>query len=119
MCAPPAKAIRDQLKVTPLTVDVCTGTDVPDASIELPALIFPLLIALATSVRSALAMTTAPTPLNFGGPPSGIFRWLAVRFFSDEGNGFAKKKNRDFMFDAEVLFIQDCRLGQPVEAKSP
>jgi hypothetical protein len=29
------------------------------------------------------------------------------------------KKNRDFMFTAEVLFIQGCLLGQPVEAKSP
>jgi hypothetical protein len=25
---------------------------------------------------------------------------------NDEGHGYAKKKNRDFLFDAEVLFIQ-------------
>jgi dipeptidyl aminopeptidase/acylaminoacyl peptidase len=27
---------------------------------------------------------------------------------NDEGHGFAKKKNRDFAFDAEVLFIDQC-----------
>jgi hypothetical protein len=25
---------------------------------------------------------------------------------NDEGHGYAKKKNNDFLFDAEVMFIQ-------------
>jgi dipeptidyl aminopeptidase/acylaminoacyl peptidase len=29
---------------------------------------------------------------------------------NDEGHGYAKKKNRDFLFDAEVLFIEQCLL---------
>jgi dipeptidyl aminopeptidase/acylaminoacyl peptidase len=30
---------------------------------------------------------------------------------NDEGHGYAKKKNRDVLFDAEVLFINQCLLN--------
>jgi len=38
--------------------------------------------------------------LNAQGTPT----WFLMA--NDEGHGYAKKKNRDFLFDAEVLFIQ-------------
>jgi hypothetical protein len=30
---------------------------------------------------------------------------------NDEGHGYAKKKNRDLLFDTEVLFIDQCLLN--------
>ncbi len=43
--------------------------------------------------------------LNAQGTPT----WFLVA--NDEGHGYAKKKNRDFLFDAEVLFIERYLLG--------
>jgi regulation of enolase protein 1 (concanavalin A-like superfamily) len=31
---------------------------------------------------------------------------------NDEGHGYAKKKNQDFLFEAEVMFIQKYLLDQ-------
>ncbi len=39
----------------------------------------------------------------------GTPTWFLVA--NDEGHGYAKKKNRDFMFDAEAAFIDDCLLN--------
>jgi dipeptidyl aminopeptidase/acylaminoacyl peptidase len=39
----------------------------------------------------------------------GTPTWFLVA--NDEGHGYAKKKNRDFMFAAEVLFIDRCLLN--------
>jgi dipeptidyl aminopeptidase/acylaminoacyl peptidase len=35
---------------------------------------------------------------------------------NDEGHGYAKKKNRDFAFDAEVLFVDRCLFKEPATA---
>jgi dipeptidyl aminopeptidase/acylaminoacyl peptidase len=43
--------------------------------------------------------------LNAQGTPT----WFLIA--NDEGHGYAKKKNRDLLFDAEVLFIDQCLLG--------
>ena len=43
--------------------------------------------------------------LNAQGTPT----WFLVA--NDEGHGYAKKKNRDFLFDAEILFIDHCLLN--------
>jgi len=40
--------------------------------------------------------------------------WFMVA--NDEGHGYAKKRNRDFAFDAEVLFIKQCLMSDtPLE----
>ena len=39
----------------------------------------------------------------------GTPTWFLVA--NDEGHGYAKKKNRDFLFDAEVLFIDQCLIN--------
>jgi dipeptidyl aminopeptidase/acylaminoacyl peptidase len=39
----------------------------------------------------------------------GTPTWFLVA--NDEGHGYAKKKNRDVLFDAEVLFINQCLLN--------
>jgi len=49
--------------------------------------------------------------LNEQGTPT----WLMVA--NDEGHGYAKKKNRDFLFDAEVLFIDRCLLDETAAVK--
>jgi dipeptidyl aminopeptidase/acylaminoacyl peptidase len=36
---------------------------------------------------------------------------------NDEGHGYAKKKNRDFLFDAEVLFIDQCLINDMTAAR--
>jgi dipeptidyl aminopeptidase/acylaminoacyl peptidase len=36
---------------------------------------------------------------------------------NDEGHGYAKKKNRDLLFDAEVLFIDHCLLNDVATSK--
>ena len=36
----------------------------------------------------------------------GTRTWFLVA--NDEGHGYVKKANRDFLFDAEVLFVEDC-----------
>jgi dipeptidyl aminopeptidase/acylaminoacyl peptidase len=42
----------------------------------------------------------------------GTPTWFLVA--NDEGHGYAKKKNRDFMFDAEAVFIDECLVnGMP------
>jgi len=43
--------------------------------------------------------------LNAQGTPN----WFLVA--NDEGHGYAKKKNRDFLFNAQVLFIDRCLLN--------
>jgi dipeptidyl aminopeptidase/acylaminoacyl peptidase len=43
--------------------------------------------------------------LNAQGTPT----WFTVA--NDEGHGYAKKKNRDFLFDAETLFIDQCLIN--------
>jgi dipeptidyl aminopeptidase/acylaminoacyl peptidase len=45
--------------------------------------------------------------LNTQGTPT----WFMVA--NDEGHGYAKKKNRDFLFDAETLFIDQCLINDP------
>jgi len=50
--------------------------------------------------------------LNQQGTPT----WFLMA--SDEGHGYAKKKNRDFLFDAEILFIQTYLLND-LPATSP
>jgi dipeptidyl aminopeptidase/acylaminoacyl peptidase len=45
--------------------------------------------------------------LNAQGTPT----WFMVA--NDEGHGYAKKKNRDFLFDAETLFIDQCLINDP------
>jgi dipeptidyl aminopeptidase/acylaminoacyl peptidase len=40
--------------------------------------------------------------LNAQGTPT----WLMVA--NDEGHGYAKKKNRDFLFNAMTLFVDQC-----------
>src|SRR5215469_3793298 len=45
--------------------------------------------------------------LNAQGTPT----WFMMA--NDEGHGYAKKKNRDFLFDAEVLFVQKYLLDMP------
>jgi dipeptidyl aminopeptidase/acylaminoacyl peptidase len=42
--------------------------------------------------------------LNAQGTPT----WFLMA--NDEGHGYAKKKNRDFLFDAQVLFVDQCLL---------
>jgi dipeptidyl aminopeptidase/acylaminoacyl peptidase len=49
--------------------------------------------------------------LNAQGTPT----WFMVA--NDEGHGYAKKKNRDFLFDAQVLFVDKCLLGEMPAAK--
>ena len=44
--------------------------------------------------------------LNAQGTPT----WFLMA--NDEGHGYAKKKNQDFLFDAEVMFIQKYLLDQ-------
>ncbi|MGA7313660.1 MAG: prolyl oligopeptidase family serine peptidase [Silvibacterium sp.] len=44
--------------------------------------------------------------LNAQGTPT----WFLMA--NDEGHGYAKKRNQDFLFDAEVMFIQKYLLGQ-------
>jgi dipeptidyl aminopeptidase/acylaminoacyl peptidase len=39
----------------------------------------------------------------------GTPTWLMVA--NDEGHGYAKKKNRDFLFDAETLFVDQCLIN--------
>ncbi len=39
----------------------------------------------------------------------GTPTWFLVA--NDEGHGYAKKQNRDFLFDAEVLFIDQCLIN--------
>jgi dipeptidyl aminopeptidase/acylaminoacyl peptidase len=39
----------------------------------------------------------------------GTPTWFLVA--NDEGHGYAKKKNRDFLFDAEVQFIDECLIN--------
>jgi dipeptidyl aminopeptidase/acylaminoacyl peptidase len=50
--------------------------------------------------------------LNAQGTPT----WFLVA--NDEGHGYAKKKNRDFLFNAEVLFIDRCLLNDISAATS-
>jgi dipeptidyl aminopeptidase/acylaminoacyl peptidase len=38
----------------------------------------------------------------------GTPTWFLIA--NDEGHGYAKKKNRDFLFNAEVLFMDHCLL---------
>src|ERR1700739_2200948 len=40
----------------------------------------------------------------------GTSTWFLMA--NDEGHGYAKKKNQDFLFDAEVMFIQKYLLDQ-------
>lgn len=42
--------------------------------------------------------------LNAQGTPT----WFLMA--NDEGHGYAKKKNQDFLFDAEVMFVNNCLL---------
>ena len=65
---PPATTMRDQLKLVPLMVEDVAGIDLPVSSIVAPALIVPALIAVARSVRSALASTIAPSMLSAPAP---------------------------------------------------
>ena len=44
--------------------------------------------------------------LNAQGTPT----WFMMA--NDEGPGYAKKKNQDFLFDAEVMFIRKYLLDQ-------
>jgi dipeptidyl aminopeptidase/acylaminoacyl peptidase len=44
--------------------------------------------------------------LNAQGTPA----WFLMA--NDEGHGYAKKKNQGFLFDAEVLFVEQYLLGQ-------
>jgi dipeptidyl aminopeptidase/acylaminoacyl peptidase len=45
----------------------------------------------------------------------GTPTWFLVA--NDEGHGYAKKKNRDFLFDAEVLFVDHCLLDTVANSK--
>jgi dipeptidyl aminopeptidase/acylaminoacyl peptidase len=45
----------------------------------------------------------------------GTSTWFLLA--NDEGHGYAKKKNRDFLFDAEVLFIDQCLLNNMRDGK--
>jgi len=49
--------------------------------------------------------------LNAQGTPT----WFLMA--NDEGHGYAKKKNQDFLFDAEVMFIQKYLLDQNSSAR--
>jgi dipeptidyl aminopeptidase/acylaminoacyl peptidase len=49
--------------------------------------------------------------LNAQGTPT----WFLAA--NDEGHGYAKKKNRDFLFDAEVLFVDRCLLNDAGAAR--
>jgi dipeptidyl aminopeptidase/acylaminoacyl peptidase len=44
--------------------------------------------------------------LNAQGTPT----WFLMA--NDEGHGFAKKKNNDFLFNAEVMFVDQCLLSE-------
>jgi len=44
--------------------------------------------------------------LNAQGTPT----WFLMA--NDEGHGYAKKKNQDFLFDAETMFVKSCLLEQ-------
>jgi len=44
--------------------------------------------------------------LNSQGTPT----WFLVA--NDEGHGYAKKRNRDFLFNAEVMFVESCLLDK-------
>ena len=50
--------------------------------------------------------------LNAQGTPT----WFLMA--NDEGHGYAKKKNQDFLFDAEVMFVKKYLLDQDVSAAS-
>ena len=65
---PPANTMRDQLKATPLMVELLAGNALPLASIDVPALMLPALMTVARSVRRALASTTAPSTLSKPAP---------------------------------------------------
>jgi hypothetical protein len=41
--------------------------------------------------------------------PQGAPPWFLVA--NDEGHGYAKKRNRDSLFEAEILFIDRCLLN--------
>jgi len=49
--------------------------------------------------------------LNAQGTPT----WFMMA--NDEGHGYAKKKNRDFLFDAQVLFIDRCLINDMATGK--
>jgi dipeptidyl aminopeptidase/acylaminoacyl peptidase len=41
---------------------------------------------------------------------NGIQTWFLMA--NDEGHGYAKKKNQDFLFYSTILFVQQFLLGQ-------
>jgi dipeptidyl aminopeptidase/acylaminoacyl peptidase len=45
---------------------------------------------------------------------NGITPWFLMA--NDEGHGYAKKKNQDFLFYATVMFVREYLLGQDVSA---
>jgi dipeptidyl aminopeptidase/acylaminoacyl peptidase len=45
---------------------------------------------------------------------NGITPWFLMA--NDEGHGYAKKKNQDFLFYATVMFVREYLLGEDVGA---
>jgi dipeptidyl aminopeptidase/acylaminoacyl peptidase len=45
---------------------------------------------------------------------NGITTWFLMA--NDEGHGYAKKKNQDFLFYATVMFVRQFLLGENVSA---
>ena len=54
----------DQLNEVPLTVETPDGALLPEASIDVPGWMVPAAMAVARSVRRALAANTAPSTFN-------------------------------------------------------
>ena len=65
---PPAKIMRDQLKVMSLNHEYCSGNDAPSASMKSPALTLFDAIRLAMSGFMAWASLTAPSMFSIPAP---------------------------------------------------
>jgi dipeptidyl aminopeptidase/acylaminoacyl peptidase len=48
---------------------------------------------------------------------NSITTWFLMA--NDEGHGYAKKKNQDFLFYAMVMFVRQFLLGENVGAGAP